>query len=181
MKRFKFQNSSLDGLFVSERYHIGDNRGFLSRLWCKDAYKEIGWNVDDIVQINHTYTAKKGTIRGMHFQKKPFEEKKIVSCIRGSIFDVAIDLRKNSSTYLSWYGLELSSDNKLMLNIPEGFAHGFQALKANSELIYLHSQNWVKKSEAGIRFDDPYLNIKWPLKPKCISSRDLSLPYLKNK
>jgi len=172
MKRFKFQNSSLDGLFVSERYHIGDNRGFLSRLWCKDAYKEIGWNIDNIVQINHTYTAKKGTIRGMHFQKKPFEEKKIVSCIRGSIFDVAIDLRKNSSTYLSWYGLELSSDNKLMLNIPEGFAHGFQTLEDNVELIYFHSCEYNQEYESGVSPFDKKIGIEWPLPVSVISEKD---------
>ena len=104
---------------------------------------------------------------------------KFLSVVKGKVLDVAVDLRLESKTYGQWHSIELSEDNSNFIFIPEGFAHGFQALKANSELIYLHSQNWVKKSEAGIRFDDPYLNIKWPLKPKCISSRDLSLPYLK--
>lgn len=174
MKRFKFKDTPLDGLIVSERFHIGDNRGFLSRLWCKDDFKESNWNDDNIVQINHTYTAKKGTIRGMHFQKKPFEEKKIVSCIRGSVFDVAVDLRKHSTTYLSWYGLELSSRNKLALNIPKGFAHGFQTLEDDVELIYFHSCEYNQEYEAGINPFDKKISIEWPLPVSVISEKDKS-------
>ncbi len=161
---------------------FSDKRGKFFNIYRDndDVFRKI-WESRKIAQINISRTRSKGIVRGLHYQNQPYSEAKLIKCIKGLVWDVAVDLRLESKTYGQWHSIELSEDNSNFIFIPEGFAHGFQALKANSELIYLHSQNWVKKSEAGIRFDDPYLNIKWPLKPKCISSRDLSLPYLKNK
>ena len=123
-------------------------------------------------------TKQKGTIRGMHFQRSPMAEIKIVKCLNGSIFDVMIDMRSNSSTFLNWYGERLSAENMKMMYIPEGFAHGFQTLEKNSELLYLHTESFSPKYEGGVRFDDPDLAIDWPLPVTDISERDRGLPLI---
>ena len=127
MNRFRIQSTPLSGLQVITRQMLGDHRGFLSRLFCADELAQAGWT-KPIAQINHTYTAKKGTVRGMHFQHPPHAEMKLVSCIRGEVWDVAVDLRANSPTFLHWHAEVLSADNHKALLIPEGFAHGFQTL-----------------------------------------------------
>ena len=141
--------------------------------------EDIGFK-GEWVQMNHSFTAERATIRGMHYQNAPFSEIKLVRCIRGRVFDVVIDLRRNSSTFLNWFGLELSPDIGNMLFIPKGFAHGFQALDSDCELLYHHSAYYEPRAETGIRFDDPCININWPLPVGLISERDLSHPLLTN-
>jgi len=130
------------------------------------------------LQMNHSFTKDKGAIRGMHYQLPPFSEIKMVRCIAGAVFDVIIDLQKDSPTFLQWVGTELSAQNKKMLYIPEGFAHGFQTLGNDCELIYHHSQFYTPGAEGGIKFDDPKININWPLAVTNISERDSRHPLL---
>lgn len=121
---------------------------------------------------------KAGVLRGMHFQNPPFSEMKLIRCLRGKVWDVAVDLRNGSSTFLSWYFQELSPENNLMMVIPEGFAHGFQVLEDESELLYLHTEYYKPDTEGGFRFDDPRLSIKWPLKPIDLSKKDINYPFI---
>jgi dTDP-4-dehydrorhamnose 3,5-epimerase len=163
-------------------YHIhltpfADDRGWFARTYSKDEFAEIGFN-SEWVQMNHSYTAEKGTIRGMHYQESPHKEIKLVRCIRGSVFDVIIDLRKDSESFLKWYGVELSDNRKSMMYIPEGFAHGFQTLTADCELLYNHSSYYVPGVEKGIRYNDPKVNISWPLGVTKISERDANHPSI---
>ncbi len=177
MSRFKVKKLNFDGLFILERKSIGDERGFLSRIWCSKEMKEVGWK-NEIAQINHTYNQKRGTIRGLHFQKTPHQEKKLVTCIRGAIWDVVVDVRPNSSTFLHWHSEELSDQNMKALMIPEGFAHGYQTLTDDVELFYCHSEFFHESSERGLNPQDPELSIDWPLKISSISSRDLDHPLI---
>jgi dTDP-4-dehydrorhamnose 3,5-epimerase len=177
MNQFAIFDTPIIGLKVIERKPISDNRGFLSRIFCVDQLMSVGWNTP-IAQINQTVTYKKGTVRGMHFQNLPYTEMKLVSCLRGEIWDVAVDLRRNSTTFLKWHAEKLSSVNCRALLIPEGFAHGFQTLTDDCELVYLHSAPYVREVEAGLRPYDPYLNITWPLDFYEISTRDAEHPLL---
>ena len=161
----------LHGAYLIEPELREDERGFFYRYFCKDEFKTIG-HVKEWVQMNHSFTAHAGTVRGMHYQLPPFTEIKFLRCVAGKIYDVIIDLRKGSATFLQWYGVELSAENRKMLYIPEGFAHGFQTLTANCELIYHHSAYYTAGSEGGIRFDEPMLNIQWPLAVTQLSERD---------
>ena len=157
---------------------FSDNRGlFISAYKEQDSLFKNSWGDRNISQINISRTNSVGVIRGLHFQMGQYSEAKLVRCIKGRIFDVAVDLRRNSDTYGCFYSTEICADIGNALLIPEGFAHGFQVLSPNSEILYIHSNNWVKDSENGIRFDDPNLAINWPLEPKGISKRDLSLPF----
>lgn len=174
-----FTPSELEGVFFISLQPVGDNRGWFSRTYCKNEFAAIG-HTKEWVQMNHSFTAKKGTIRGMHYQLPPFSEIKMVRCIAGAVLDVVIDLRKDSPTFLQHMQLELSAQNKQMIYIPEGFAHGFQCLEDNCELIYHHSAFYTPGAEGGIRFDDPQTGIKWPLNPTEISDRDRSHPLLDN-
>jgi len=172
-----FTPTSLAGSYIVELEPFSDDRGWFARFYCKQEFQQIG-HQQEWVQLNHSFTTKKGTIRGMHFQKPPFREIKMVRCISGSIFDVIIDIRKDSPTFLQWTGVELSAENKKMLYIPEGFAHGFQTLSDNCELIYHHSAFYTPNSEGGIRYDDPQVSINWPLPVTIISERDANHPLL---
>lgn len=154
-----------------------DDRGWFMRVFCKAELNKIS-HTKEIVQINHSYTGKKGSIRGMHFQEFPKAEIKIVKCLSGSIFDVMIDLRKGSTTFLKWYGDILSAENKHMMYIPEGFAHGFQTLKPDCEILYLHTEFYSPEYEKAIRYDDPKISIAWPEEVTDISERDKSHPHL---
>jgi len=154
-----------------------DGRGWFARFFCKAEFAAIGHD-QEWVQMNHSFTTETGTLRGMHFQHPPFTEIKLVRCIAGSVFDVIIDLRKDSPTFLKWYGTELSAQNKKMLYIAAGFAHGFQTLTNDCELLYHHSQFYTPKSESGIRYNDPLVNIEWPLSLTDISERDSVHPLL---
>ena len=172
-----FTPTLLSGSYIIDPEVFSDDRGWFARFYCKNEFKEIG-HEKEWVQLNHSVTNKKGTIRGMHFQMEPFREIKMVKCIAGAVYDVIIDLRKDSETFLKWTGVELSAGNKRMLYIPEGFAHGFQCLQDHCELIYHHSQFYSPGSEAGIRYDDPLVKIKWPVAVTVLSSRDAAHPYL---
>ena len=167
----KFIPTILNGSFTIQLDPINDERGWFARYFCKKEFSTIGHN-KEWVQMNHSFSIKKGTLRGMHFQKPPYSEIKLVRCIQGSVFDVIIDLRKDSPTFLKWFGTELSAENKLMMYIPEGFAHGFQTLEDNSGLLYMHTAYYSPEAEDGLRYNDPQVNISWPIEISEISMRD---------
>lgn len=177
MSRFTILKTPIIDLKIVERQQLGDSRGFLARLFCADELAAAGWH-KPIAQINQTFTQKQGTIRGLHFQRPPHSEMKLVSCIRGEVWDVAIDIRKGSNTFLHWHAVYLSADNHHALLIPEGFAHGFQTLTNDVELLYCHSAAYAAEAETGLRFDDPALHIAWPLEPTALSNRDNNHPLL---
>lgn len=163
--------------FLIEPEPYVDHRGMFARLFCQHEFCQIGHN-KKIVQINHSLTIKKGSIRGMHFQYPPKAEIKIVKCLCGSVYDVLADLRHNSISFLQWHGEILSAKNMKMMYIPEGCAHGFQTLQENTELLYLHTEYYSPAHEGGVRYDDPRLNIAWPVKATEISSKDQKYPLL---
>jgi dTDP-4-dehydrorhamnose 3,5-epimerase len=171
MSRFDFTPTPLIGLTLVQRKVAKDHRGFLSRFYCADEFHEVGID-SPITQINHTLTKKKGAVRGLHFQNPPHAEIKLVSCLQGKIFDIAVDLRHNSPTFLHWHGVVLSALNHQSLLIPKGFAHGFQALTEDCELIYLHTAAYYPESEGALNAVDPRLNITWQLPITEISERD---------
>lgn len=177
MSRFTIYEAPLSGLKQVKRQCLGDSRGFLSRLFCSEELAPAGW-VQPIAQINHTYTARRGTVRGMHFQYPPHTEMKLVICLRGEVFDVAIDLRQESPTFLRWYGTHLSAENQCALLIPEGFAHGFQTLTDGVELLYCHSAKYSPEAEAGLNPQDSRLAITWPLPITELSARDVQHPLI---
>lgn len=179
MSRFDCIDTSLNGLKVLQRKVIEDERGFLSRVFCAEAFAEYGFK-KAINQINHTLTQQKGSVRGLHYQLPPYAEIKLVSCIKGEVFDIAVDLRKDSPTFLHWYGEVLSESNRRSLLIPEGFAHGFQTLTDDCEMLYLHSAPYVKEAEAAINITDPRLAINLPLKITDRSEKDASHPMINN-
>jgi dTDP-4-dehydrorhamnose 3,5-epimerase len=173
----KFAETPLTGSYVIDLDPFNDERGWFVRIFCKNEFQQIGHG-KEWVQINHSATYKQGSIRGMHFQLPPYREIKMVRCIAGSVYDVIIDLRRNSDSFLKWFGIELSARNKKMLYIPEGFAHGFQALQPDSELIYHHTEFYTATAESGVKYNDPAVNIQWPLAVTMISERDSGFPYL---
>ena len=177
MNRLTITDLPLAGLKCVERQRLGDERGFFARLFCADELRAAGWR-EPIAQINHTVTARKGSVRGMHFQRPPHAEMKLVSCIRGEVFDVAVDLRRGSPTFLKWHAEYLSADNDRALLIPQGFAHGFQAFSDDAELIYCHSTVYDAASEGGLNPRDPKLAIGWPLPIADMSARDAAAPML---
>ena len=172
-----FESTGLSGSYIIDIFPVEDERGWFVRTFCKDEFNKIG-HAKEWVQMNHSCTNEAGTIRGMHYQKPPFSEIKLIRCIAGKIFDVIIDLRQNSETFLKWFGIELSAENKKMIYIPEGFAHGFQALTDNCQLIYHHSAFYTPGFEEGIKYDDKKINIAWPLAVTKISERDNNHPLL---
>ena len=156
-----------------------DKRGsFLSCYKENEKKYNKVWLDKKICQINLSFTHKKGTIRGLHYQKKPYQESKLIRCLRGKVWDVVIDLRNHSKTYKKWFSLELCSSKKNAIFVPEGCAHGFQSLQDNCELLYMHSNNYKPAYESGIKWDDPEIKISWPLNLSEISDRDNSFPYL---
>lgn len=175
--RFDIHDTPLEGLKLVHRKPIGDNRGYFERMFCAEEFQELIPN-KNIVQINHTLTTKRGTVRGLHFQHPPHAEIKFVSCLRGEVFDVAVDLRRGSSTFLHWNAVILSRDNLKTFLIPEGFAHGFQTLTEECELLYFHTSFYRQESEGGLNVNDPGLAIQWPLAITEISQRDLVRPVL---
>jgi dTDP-4-dehydrorhamnose 3,5-epimerase len=169
--RFDFIDTPLAGLKIVQRKLIEDSRGFLSRLYCADDFAAAKVNLS-IAQINQTHTRRKGAARGLHFQHPPHTETKLVTCLSGSVFDVAVDLRQGSPTFLHWHAAVLSADNHQSLLIPAGFAHGFQTLEDNSELFYLHSAPYVAAAEGALNVNDAALAIDWPLPIAELSERD---------
>ena len=172
-----FLPTPIPGAWVIENSTFQDHRGAFSRLFCN---KEMEQAIGDrrIVQINFSLTRQVGALRGLHFQHVPHAEMKIVRCVKGRVFDVAVDLRKDSPTFLAWHAVELSPASHRAFVIPEGCAHGFQVLDSDSELLYLHSATYTPAQEGGVRYDDPRVGIKWPLKPCDLSVRDVNHPYL---
>jgi dTDP-4-dehydrorhamnose 3,5-epimerase len=169
--------SPLQDAFILQTSPFSDHRGKFSRIFCQNELRQTGLQ-KQIVQVNHSLTVQKGAIRGMHFQRPPKAEIKMVRCIRGAVFDVMIDLRHGSPTFLQWHGEVLSADNMKMMYIPEGFAHGFQTLDPESELIYFHTEFYSQEHEGGIRYSDPRIPISWPKDITDISDKDKKHPLL---
>lgn len=169
--------AKIEGLKIITSESLQDDRGFFSRFFCAKELKLI-LNERKIVQINSSITNNVGAIRGMHYQNKPCSEMKIIRCLTGRIYDVAVDLRKNSPTFLKWHGVELTPESNLAYVIPEGFAHGFQVLEEGSQLLYLHTALYSPELEDAVRFDDPKINISWPLNPTDLSEKDKSHAYI---
>ncbi len=172
-----FHSLPLFGAYTIELEPRGDERGRFARLFCAKELATIG-HAKPIVNVNHSYTQLAGTIRGMHFQNPPDCEIKIVKCLRGKIWDCIADIRKNSPTFLQWTGVELTADNNRMIYVPEGFAHGFQALSDDVEITYFVTAFYAANNEGGLRFDDPKLSINWPVPPTVVSDRDKTHPPL---
>lgn len=177
MSRLTIADLPLPGLKLVTRQRLGDSRGFLSRLFCAEELAAAGWH-KPVAQINHTFTALRGTVRGLHFQRPPYTEAKLVSCIRGEVWDLAVDLRCGSPTFLRWHAEHLSADSGRALLIPQGFAHGFQVLSDDVELLYCHSEPYAANAESGLRATDPALAVAWPLPVAHMSARDTQHPLL---
>lgn len=173
----KFQETAIDGAFAIDLEPWRDERGFFSRAWCQREFLARSLK-DRIVQVNVSGNVAKGTLRGLHYQAPPNQEVKIVSCHRGAIYDVAVDLRPASSTYLKWAAVELTAENRRRFYIPEGCAHGFQTLTDDTEVLYLMSAFYSAEHARGRRFDDPAIGVDWPLAVTTISAADRSWPLL---
>jgi len=171
-----FRSTKLAGVFVIELQQHRDERGFFARSWCSDEFIAHGLN-PRLVQCNISFNKAKGTLRGMHYQGKPFAEAKLVRCTRGSLFDVAIDLRPDSPTYGNAFSEVLSGDNRFAMYIPEGCAHGFQTLEDDTEVFYQMSEFYSPQHQTGVRYDDPAFGIHWPLANPIMNDRDRTLPH----
>ena len=174
MKKFSFKKTKIKGLYLIKPNIFKDNRGKFFRYFFIKEYKNIFFK-NKILKKNICTNIKKGTLRGLHYQTKPYEETKIVTCVSGEIYDVAVDLRKNSKTFMKYFGTKLSEKNKHIFFIPKGFAHGYITLQKNSTIVYLVDKKYNAKFESGIRYNNKKLKIKWPLKPKHISKKDKEL------
>lgn len=175
----KFEETPLKGCYVIVTTPFTDQRGIFARFFCESELAQV---IEDrkIVNVNFSRTLKRGAIRGMHFQRFPDAEMKFVRCVKGKVFDVAVDLRKESPTYLQWYGVELSAENMNMFAIPEGFAHGFQALEDDVEIMYLVTAFYSPSCEGGLNHADPQIDIHWPLPITDVSEKDLHHPYIRD-
>jgi dTDP-4-dehydrorhamnose 3,5-epimerase len=169
--------SPLPGVWIIDPEPIRDERGLFARTYCRDEFQAKGLSMD-VVQCSTSWNARKGTLRGMHYQADPHGESKIVRCTRGAIFDVTLDLRPASPTFRKWFGLELSEENRKGLYLPVGFAHGFQTLADGAEVFYQISRPYVPDAARGVRWDDPAFGIRWPLPVSCISERDGTFPVI---
>ena len=172
-----FQATPIQGLWEITTSPRGDARGSLTRLYCADEFEEISSGLR-FVQANHSVTAQRGTLRGMHFQRAPAQEAKLIRCLRGSVFDVVVDVRENSATFGQWHGVELTDTNQRQVLIPPGCAHGFQTLVEDCHLLYQHSAAYAPYCEDGLAFDDAKVGIRWPLPIAEISNRDRAFKHL---
>lgn len=175
----KIHHTNFDNLFFFESEKFNDERGSFSRLYCYESLNKIF--SEPLSQINLSNTKIKGTIRGLHMQMQPMQEYKVIKCIKGSVYDVAVDLRKDSNTFLKYFSIELNEKNNISLVIPPGFAHGFQSLEDDCSLLYFHTNPYSKEHELGFRFDDKKFGISWPLDISTISKRDLSFDKISTK
>lgn len=173
----KITKTKLDGVLIIEPNVFGDYRGWFMETWSTKNMEEIGLSID-FLQDNQSYTAKKGTIRGIHFQNEPYAQAKLVRVVRGAVIDVAVDLRKSSKTYREWIAVELSSENKKQLFIPRGFGHGFLTLTDDVEFVYKCDNLYNKENDRGIRYDDKTIGIKWEVENPILSEKDLNSPTL---
>lgn len=172
-----FSELPLKGVYEISLQVFGDDRGWFGRTYCKNEFAKHGL-IQEWVQMNHSFTAKKGTIRGMHFQYPPHGEIKMVRCIAGEVFDVVVDLRASSPTFLQYTSVVLSAAKRNMIYIPKGFAHGFQTLSDNAELLYQHDAFYTPEAEGGLRYNEPSVNIAWPNLPTELSKRDENHPLI---
>ena len=172
-----FTELPLKGAFRIDLERRADERGFFARVFCVDEFLNTGL-ATNWIQMNTSLSHKTGTIRGLHFQRPPAAEAKLVRCLAGAMLDVLVDLRQGSATFGHWTAVELTPDNRSMAYVPEGVAHGFQTLKPDTEVLYWHSRRYSQQDEGGVRFDDPAIGINWPLPPSDVSIRDLGLPHL---
>lgn len=172
-----FNSLLLKGAYTIDVEPFQDSRGFFTRTFCEKEFVQHGL-VQHFVQSNHSGTHGKGVIRGLHFQHAPFCEVKLVKCVQGAIFDVIVDVRSGSPTFLQWYGAELTAENKRMMYVPAGFAHGFQSLSDYSEITYMVSNFYNKESEGGIKYDDDSIKIDWPLPVSLVSDKDMNIPLI---
>ena len=173
----QFRKTPLEGAYLVELEKRNDERGFFARLFCEKEFRAAGLETR-FVQANNSLTLKKGALRGLHYQLPPAAEVKVVRAIRGALWDVIVDLRPGSPSYLKWFGAELSEDNRSMLYIPRGFGHGFITLTDNVEAFYLHSACYSPEVERGLRWNDPAVRIEWPLQPREMSDKDRKWPDL---
>ena len=172
-----FAETYLRGVFVVGLEPVADERGFFARSWCRDEFRARGLN-PELVQCNISRNQRRGTLRGMHYQAPPREETKLVRCTRGSVYDVVVDLRADSPTFRRWVSVELSAENHLAVYVPEGCAHGFQTLADDAELFYQMAEFYAPEYARGVRWDDPAINIDWPITDPILSPRDLGHPRL---
>ncbi len=170
-----FTKTTVKDAFIIDPERLEDERGFFARTWCERQFKEHGLN-PRLVQCSISFNKRKGTLRGMHYQAKLYEEAKLVRCTMGAIYDVIIDLRPESPTFKHWVGVQLGADNHQMLYVPEGFAHGFQTLTDNSEVLYQISEFYAPESARGVRWNDPAFGIEWPPDERTMSERDQRYP-----
>jgi dTDP-4-dehydrorhamnose 3,5-epimerase len=173
-----FLETKLKGAFVIESEKLKDERGFFARTWCQREFEKHGLN-PRLAQCSISFNKKKGTLRGMHYQVGPRQEAKLVRCTRGSVYDVIIDLRSDSYTFKQWVAVELTEENRRMLYIPEGFAHGFQTLEDNTEVFYQMSEFYHPECARGVQWDDPAFRIEWPLTQVIVSAKDRSYTNFK--
>lgn len=174
----KFLETSIKGVFEISITPMTDERGFFARTWCKKEFQELGLETT-LVQCSISFNAKKGTLRGMHFQASPFEETKVVRCTQGAIYDVVLDLRRESPSYRKWIAATLTAEERNMIYVPKGCAHGFLTLSDNTEVFYQMTQVFDATSTRGVRWNDPAFNIAWPDKVEVISERDRTYPDYK--
>lgn len=167
----KFQESPLAGAYVIDIEKRGDDRGFFARAYCQREFEEFNLPTE-FVQVNNSLSADQGTLRGMHYQLTPHAETKLVRCVRGSLWDCIVDLRPESATFGQWFGEELSAENRRMLLVPKGFAHGFITLTDDTEAFYFVDAFYAPEQERGVRWNDPQFNIQWPIEPKILSDKD---------
>ena len=173
----KFSQTPLAGAYVVDIDRNEDERGFFGRVFCQDEFRALGL-FTEIAQSNVSWNSCRGTLRGLHYQLAPHAEAKIVRCTRGTVWDVIVDLRDSSPTRLRWHAVELSAENRLSLYVPEGFAHGFQTLTDDVELLYQMSAFYHAESARGLRWNDPVVGIEWPLPDAIMSERDRTYPFL---
>jgi len=172
-----FSRLPLEGAYLIEAQKIVDERGFFSRMFCEESFRERGLTTH-WVQMNNSVCTHKATLRGLHFQRAPFAECKLIRCIHGAVWDVIVDIRPGSVTYGQWYAAELSADNRLMLYVPEGFAHGYMSLTDGAEIIYPSSRRYTSSHEGALHWADPAVGISWPLAPALVSAKDAAAPSL---
>lgn len=171
----KFLETPLQDARLIQLEKRGDDRGFFARAFCSEEFGKAGL-VTNFVQMNNSLSAKKGTLRGMHYQLAPHGEVKVVRCLRGAIWDCIVDLRPDSPTFGKWYGVELTAENRDALYVPRGFAHAILTLAPDTEVLYLVSDFYAPSAERGMRFDDPWLGIEWPIEPVELSEKDRNWP-----
>ena len=171
--------TEIEGVIIIEPDVFGDHRGWFMESWSKKKYEDLGINVE-FVQDNESFTAKKGTLRGLHFQMEPMAQSKLVRVVKGAVMDVAVDIRKNSPTYLKWVSVELSEENKRQFFIPKGFAHGFVTLTDDVQFVYKCDNFYSKECDRSIKFNDPQIGVNWGIEKPIISDKDANAPLLKD-